>query len=252
MTRALILAAGVGRRLGPRAEAGPKILIRIGGQSLLERHLRLLQFVGVTEIVLGIGFEAQRVEAELARLPYARAMQISTIHNADYQRGSVVTIWSLRDALAAGGDVFVMDGDVLYDRRLLKRLVETPHRNCFLLDRDVEPGEEPMKLAMKDGDPVDFRKTLERPHDFYGESVGFFRLDEKAARDLATAARALIDRGRSDDYFEEALRDVLLASPPERFGVEDVTGLPWIEIDFPGDIERAEREILPALLPEDR
>ncbi len=252
MTRALILAAGVGRRLGPRAEAGPKILLRIGGQSLLERHLRLLQFVGVTEIVLGIGFEAQRVEAELARLPYARAMQISTIHNADYQRGSVVTIWSLRDALAAGGDVFVMDGDVLYDRRLLKRLVETPHRNCFLLDRDVEPGEEPMKLAMKDGDPVDFRKTLERPHDFYGESVGFFRLDEKAARDLATAARALIDRGRSDDYFEEALRDVLLASPPERFGVEDVTGLPWIEIDFPGDIERAEREILPALLPEDR
>ncbi|MSO68922.1 MAG: phosphocholine cytidylyltransferase family protein [Alphaproteobacteria bacterium] len=252
MTRALILAAGVGRRMGPRAETGPKILLRIGGQSLLERHLRLLILVGVTEVVLGVGFEAQRVEAELARLPLKGAMWVTTVHNADYRRGSVVTIWSLRDALAAGGDVFVMDGDVLYDRRLLKRLVETRHRNCFLLDRDVEPGEEPMKLAMKDGHPVDFRKTLERPHDFYGESVGFFRLDEKAARDLATAAKALIDRGRSDDYFEEALRDVLLASPPERFGVEDVTGLPWIEIDFPGDIERAEREILPALLPEDR
>ena len=250
--RALILAAGVGRRLGPRAETGPKVLLRFGGHSLLERHLRLLHAVGVEEVVLGVGFEAERVKAELGRLRIDRSMRVSTVFNADYRLGSVVTIWSLREALTSGGDVLVMDGDVLYDRRLLKRLIETPHRNCFLLDRDVEPGEEPMKLAMKDGLPVDFRKALERPHDFYGESVGFFRLDEAAANDLAAAAKALIDGGKDGEYFEEALRDVLIASPRGRFGVEDVTGLPWIEIDFPEDVERAESEILPALLPEDR
>lgn len=66
------------------------------------------------------------------------------------------------------------------------------------------------------------------------------------------AAAALIGVGHDDAHFEEALRAVLLASPPDRFGVEDVTGLPWIEIDFPADVERAEREILPALLLEDR
>ncbi len=250
--RALILAAGVGRRLGPRAETDPKVLLRFDGRSLLERHLQLLHAVGVDEVVLGVGFEAGRVTAELDRLSLDGAMRISTVFNPDYARGSVVTIWSLRDALTAGGDVLVMDGDVLYDRRMLKRLLSTHHRNCFLLDRDVEPGEEPMKLAMKDGVPVDFRKTLERPHDFYGESVGFFRLDQSAARDLAGAAKVLIDAGRDGEYFEEALRDVLLASLPGRFGVEDVTGLPWIEIDFPEDVVRAEREILPALLPEDR
>ncbi len=250
--RALILAAGVGRRLGPRAETDPKVLLRFDGRSLLERHLQLLHAVGVDEVVLGVGFEAGRVTAELDRLSLDGAMRISTVFNPDYARGSVVTIWSLRDALSAGGDVLVMDGDVLYDRRMLKRLLSTHHRNCFLLDRDVEPGEEPMKLAMKDGVPVDFRKTLERPHDFYGESVGFFRLDQSAARDLAGAAKVLIDAGRDGEYFEEALRDVLLASLPGRFGVEDVTGLPWIEIDFPEDVVRAEREILPALLPEDR
>ncbi len=250
--RALILAAGVGRRLGPRAETDPKVLLRFDGRSLLERHLQLLHAGGVDEVVLGVGFEAGRVTAELDRLSLDGAMRISTVFNPDYARGSVVTIWSLRDALSAGGDVLVMDGDVLYDRRMLKRLLSTHHRNCFLLDRDVEPGEEPMKLAMKDGVPVDFRKTLERPHDFYGESVGFFRLDQSAARDLAGAAKVLIDAGRDGEYFEEALRDVLLASLPGRFGVEDVTGLPWIEIDFPEDVVRAEREILPALLPEDR
>lgn len=248
--RAVILAAGTGGRLGPRAVEGPKVLLDIGGRTLLERHLRLFSIAGVDEVVIGVGYAAEQVRATLARLGADGG--VATVHNPDYRRGSVVTLWTLRDALTRGGDVLVMDGDVLYDRRMLKRLVESRHRNCFLLDRDVEPGDEPMKVAIKDGLPVDFRKTLDREHDYYGESVGFFRLSDATASDVVQAAAALIGAGHDDVYFEEALRAVLLASPPGTFGVEDVTGLPWIEIDFPADIDRAEREVLPALLPEDR
>ena len=48
---------------------------------------------------------------------------------------------------------------------------------------------------------------------------------------------------------EEAIRDLLQATPHE-FGFEDITDLPWLEIDFPEDIRRAEHEILPRLLDE--
>lgn len=251
--RAIILAAGLGRRLGPRGEPLPKVLLRFGGRSLLERHLRLLAGVGVREVVLGVGFKAAAVDAEVARInPSALGITVETVFNPSYERGSVVTLWSLREALTRGGDVIVMDGDVLYDRRMIERLAQSRHRNCFLLDRDVEPGEEPMKLAMRNGEPVDFRKTLEKPHDFYGESVGFFRFEPIVARRLTEAARRLIENGKDGEYFEEALRDVLITSPAGTFGVEDVTGLPWIEIDFPGDVERAESEVLPSLLAADR
>ncbi len=47
--------------------------------------------------------------------------------------------------------------------------------------------------------------------------------------------------------YEEAIRDLLRAVPPGMFGIEDVTGLPWIEIDFPADVARAETEVLPRL-----
>ena len=61
----------------------------------------------------------------------------------------------------------------------------------------------------------------------------------------------MIDDDGSERPMEDAIAAVLRAvSPP--FGFEDVTGLPWIEIDFPEDVERAENEILPRLVDEDR
>ena len=247
--RAVIFAAGLGSRLGAASEQSPKILLSFGGRSLLERHLTQLAAVGVSEITLGVGYGADQIEAELKRIG---APKVTLVHNPHYREGSVVTLWTLRTAFTGGGDILAMDGDVLYDRRMLERLMASRHSNAFLLDREVEPGEEPMKLAIRDGQPVDFRKTLEREYEFFGESVGFFRFDESAAAELVTAAEAIIAADRRGDYMEEAIRDVLLASPPGRFGFEDVTGLPWIEIDFAADMARATDEILPRLVAEDR
>ncbi len=247
--RAVIFAAGLGSRLGGAAEDMPKVLLRFANRSLLKRHLSQLGALGIEEITLGVGHGAAHIEAELARL---NAGNVELVHNPDYHEGSVVTMAVLEGAMTRGGDILLMDGDVLYDRRMLQRLVASPHRNLFLLDRDVEPGEEPMKLAIAAGHPVDFRKTLERTHEYYGESVGFFRFDEATARDLCAAARRIIADGRRGDYMEEAIRDVLLASAKGRFGFEDITGLPWIEIDFTEDMARAENDILPRLIAEDR
>jgi len=239
--RAVILAAGIGDRLGRDL---PKILLEVGGRSLLERHLALLRAVAIDDVVIGVGYRADAIEAEVSRL---ERTDVSLVHNPDYRDGSIVTLLSVRDALCAGGDVVLMDGDVLYDGRMLRRLIDSRHACAFLLDRDVEPGEEPMKLAVKDGHPVDFRKSLSRPHDYYGESVGFFRLSQAMAKTVVAAAEGIVAEGRRGDYMEEALRLALVEAPAGAFGVEDVTGIPWVEIDFPEDIARARDEILPIL-----
>jgi choline kinase len=79
-----------------------------------------------------------------------------------------------------------------------------------------------------------------------GESVGFFRLDPSAARRLADLAGAYVGSGRATAPHEEALRDLLLEGG-RTFEVADVTGSPWIEIDFPDDVTRATRDVLPRL-----
>ena len=141
-----------------------------------------------------------------------------------------------------------MDADVLYDRRIIERLVKTDIPNCFLLDRDFEPGEEPVKLCVRDGYLVEFRKqvALDLVYDFSGESVGFFRFESAIARRLATRTEQYVADGLDEKSLEEAIRDLLLETP-EAFGYEDITGLPWIEIDFPEDIKRAQNEVLAQL-----
>jgi len=54
--------------------------------------------------------------------------------------------------------------------------------------------------------------------------------------------------GRIDLEYEEAIRDIILAHKGRDFGFEDVSDLPWIEIDFPEDVERAEAMVLPNLI----
>ena len=239
--RAVILAAGVGRRLG----AGePKVLLRFGGRTLLERHLAVLAALGVGDVTIGIGHQALAIESTLASLGQTDA---STIYNPDYEQGSILTLWCVREALAAGGPVLLMDGDVLYDRRVLEPLVETNHADCLLVDRAYEPGEEPVKVGVRDGVPVDFGKTIDPAVEALGESVGFFRLGEGMAKALVETAGRMIEAGGRERPMEDAVAAVLRAASPP-FGFEDVTGLPWIEIDFPEDVERAESVILPKLV----
>jgi len=137
---------------------------------------------------------------------------------------------------------------VLYHPEILQRLVESPVENCYLLDREFESGDEPVKIALHDGQIVDFRKQLPEDLDYdeLGESVGFFRFGPRAAECIADECARYESEGLGDAPHEEALRDVLL-SCPLAFGFEDVTGLPWVEIDFPEDVERARDVVLPAI-----
>ncbi|WJF91074.1 phosphocholine cytidylyltransferase family protein [Paraburkholderia bonniea] len=247
--RAIILAAGMGLRLQQAAgEQFPKCLLQFDGMSLLERHLQMLDAAGVHEVVLALGFQPALVEAELQRIGWPRPVEI--VLNPRYDLGSVLTVHTAASALTRGGDVLLMDADVLYDERIMQTLAAGQQVNRLLLDRDFEAGDEPVKLCLKDGVPVELRKQLAASLDYdtIGESVGFFRFSTEAAQRFAQIVAEYIDSERAHLPHEEAVRDLLLERS-QVFEVADVSGAPWIEIDFPADIERARADVLPVLQP---
>ena len=242
----LILAAGRGRRLGPAAPDVPKILLAFGGRTLLERHLDCLSAAGAGPVSLVVGYRAELIEAELDRL--GRRQEVGLIRNPDWHDGSAVSLDCGRTVLEGGGPVLLMDADVLYDGRLIERLLHGTRPGTLLLDRELEPGDEPVKICVDAGGRiVDFAKRPEAEHAFHGESVGFFRFSSEVAASLAGRTRAMVRLDRSLEY-EEPIRALIRAdaSAPPVFGYEDITGLPWTEIDFMDDIAKAER-LLPLI-----
>ena len=244
---AIILAAGHGSRLAEHNPEGhPKCLMEFGGRSLLARHLDLLYRFGIREADLVIGYEADRIIDHIGTL---RARPDVAFHfNPRFEEGSVLSLWAAEETLRAGVPVLVMEADVLYHPAILQRLVETPIENCYLLDREFLPGDEPVKIAVRNGLMVEFRKQLEPwlDYDELGESVGFFRFGPACAAAIVEECARFDAEGLGDAPHEEALRNVLLREPG-RFGFEDVSGLPWIEIDFAEDVNRATDEVLPAI-----
>jgi choline kinase len=239
MLRAVLLAAGSGRRLGV---AHPKCLLRFDGRSLLRRHVETLGALGVQEIGIVTGYERGQIEAELVDVTPAPTLRF----NPDFARGSVLSAHCAHEWLTKGDDVLLMDADVLYVPELLERLARA-RGDALLLDRAFDDtAGEAMKVCLSRGRIVEFRKRIaaDLRHDDVGESVGFFRLSAPRALRLAEQIVRYVEAGGIEEPYEEPLRDVLLAAPGA-FEILDATGKAWIEIDFPEDVERARTRVLP-------
>jgi choline kinase len=244
MMHAIMLAAGRGMRLSA-GMGPPKALLEIGGKTLLRRHIETLTALGIGRLTVVVGYRADAVHDELAAI--GAGDWVETVFNPRFTEGAVVSLWAGRHVLRGGRDVLFMDADVLYDPNVLRRVINSPRRNCFLIDRDLEPGMEPVKLCLRGGRIVEFGKIVEGDFEVVGEWPGFLRLEARVAAKLAAVTEHYVSSGRGREPYEPAMRDVLLAEPPDRFGWEDVTGMPWIEIDTPEDLRRAEESIAPRL-----
>ncbi|MGK3968793.1 NTP transferase domain-containing protein [Sorangium sp. So ce118] len=227
--RAILLAAGRGRRLGRDA---PKCLVSIDGKTLLERHLVNLTESGVTDLTIVVGFRREMIEEALGSL--RPRLKVELIHNPRFVRGSIVSLHTAAERLSQGG--LWMDADVLYPAALLRRLVTSPHENCLLVDaRSKETGEE-MMVGVRAGRVLKIARCVGDGWDVAGESVGFARVGPEGGRVMQRLLEEEVSAGRLDQEYEAAMDRAFQEVP---FGIERVDDLPWTEIDFEEDIEKA-------------
>src|SRR6266496_1561381 len=129
---AIILAAGVARRLAPLTDRTQKSLLHVGGRAILAWMLEALHAVGVRQVVIVVGHCADQVAALVAAAP--PRMTVRTIQNPDYQKGSSLSLYCARDVIVQG-PTLIMDADVVFPKEFLRRLVASPAANAFLIDR---------------------------------------------------------------------------------------------------------------------
>ncbi len=240
--KAIILAAGVARRLAPLTDHTHKCLMRVGGRSLLDRMLEALATNGVDEAVLVVGHCQDQVRRAAGRS--RGRMRISYVENPEYQKGSILSLWRARDTLLRD-NTLVMDADVLFPTTFLTRLIAAPAPSALLLDRGFQDTGEEVKLyAVGERVIALGKKFVPEAWDVIGEGVGFFRCSAGHAQDYIDLLEASIQETGGSNEYEDALHRLLARVP---VGWVDVTGLPWTEVDFAEDLQRAESRILPQI-----
>ena len=237
--KAIILAAGVARRLAPLTDTTHKCLLPVGGRPVLARMLAALEQARVRETVLVVGHCADQVRA-LAGHRFGR-MVIRYVDNPEYPKGSVLSLYAARAHLTE--PALVMDADVLFPVEFLRRLLATPSPSALLIDRGFQDTGEEVKLYTR-GDRVIAlgKKVVPEAWDSAGEGVGFFKCGAEAAPVFLRLLEKVIREGDGLNEYEDALH---LLVTGRHVGWVDITGLPWTEIDFVEDLRRAEVDVLP-------
>ncbi len=238
--KVIMLAAGVGKRMSAVTDLIPKCLIEIGDKTLLERHLDTISRLGIKDIVFVVGHLKEKIQDVVEK--NNNGFNIKYIENEQYTKGSILSLWYARNEL--NDDVLIMDADVLYHDKLLKMLAESGNGNCFLLDENCDDSGEEMMLFVKGEKVIGISKVHSYDCDFKGEGVGFFKLAANDGHKLKNILEEFEQAGKVNVEYEDTLHELLSQCSA---GFEKVEDLPWIEIDFEDDIERARREILPKI-----
>jgi choline kinase len=241
---AVLLAAGVGRRLASLDGRSPKCLLSFEGKSLLWRHLESLEALGIERLLIVVGHEDSMIRDEVKR--YTGSLPVDFAFNEHYREGSVLSLKTGLEAVLSGplSDTILMDADVLYHQEVLTRLVEAPFQNGFLLDKRSTSDGENMMLAVKDGLVRRIARTLGPDWDVIGEGVGFFKIRGADLQHLLNELDALLDAGQRNADYENGIDNFLAKRPA---GWVPVGDLPWMEIDFDEDVEQARKVVLPAI-----
>jgi len=242
--KALILAAGRGTRIRSVHGERPKCLISIDGtdSTILDQQIGNLFAAGVPEIGIVVGYEKDQIIHHVRRT-YAHCLRrFHFFVNPRYREtNNIYSLWTAREWVQ--GDAFVvLNADVVFDTRALLHALKSPTPITMIVDPEWR--EETMKVVAVDGRIVRMSKGIPREQ-FSGTYIGITAFSEDVQARFLDKVDGMIQTGRVNDFFNVAVQQ--LADEGVPVGLASSAGLPWAEIDDPGDLAFAQRHVFPQL-----
>jgi len=228
--KAVIVAAGVSSRLYPLTLKTPKPLLEIDGSTVIESSIEALRKNGIKDIGVVVGYLKEQ---------FCRALKgkVAFIDNPLYAfSNDLASFYCSRD-FAGGDDLLYLHGDLIYHPDILKNSIREGGDIVLAVDKKA-CDEEDMKVRVENGLVVESSKEIPL-HKAYGEWIGIARFSKEAARLFFDEAYSVLSKGNINAYDTYAF--TALAGKGQEIKICNTGGLPWVEIDFSEELERARK-----------
>jgi len=231
--KAVILAAGEGKRLGELTRSKPKCLLTVRDKTIIEYQIEVLKWLGLgsSDIFVIGGYKFAKLKDFLG------PSGVNLIYNGKHHEwNNIYSFYLIRGIRGIYGDFILINTDTLFHRGILEGLSrEFGKGNYVVVDTGKELGEEEMKVIIEGGTVRRFGKDID-PAEAGGEYIGLALFNRELILPVFSTIEELIRRGLVHLWYEDALNRAL---DKVEIGYVPTFGLPWIEIDTPEDYRRA-------------
>jgi len=217
--KAIIMAAGIGKRLHALNIKKPKCLISIGNTTLIRRSVDLLISKGISDITVIVGYKPDLIRNELNNdAAYFENLNFKTTN-------SIRSLWYAKDLLE--GDILLLNGDLYYEHEILDHIINQTNPVVMLAD-STRIDKADYRFGFSGNQINRFGKHLTN-QETDGEYVGIVRIDQSFIKMFKQNLEDMITAGKSNIWWEDVLYSFIEKQIPIHYF--DIAGIFWSEVD---------------------
>ena len=239
--QAIILAAGMGKRLGEYTKNNTKCMVSVNGTPLIDRMLGQLSKLKLSRVVIVVGYEGQKLMDHVGT--ERDGLKIEYINNPIYDKTNNIYSLALAKEKMQEDDTLLLESDLIFDDRMLPLLVDNPFPNLALVAKYETWMDGTMVVIDKDNSIVNFvtKAAFNYHHvDQYYKTVNIYKFSKEFSRDkYVPFLEAYSKAVGNNEYYENVLRIITFLNSHELKALP-ITNEKWYEIDDKQDLDIAE------------
>ena len=239
--QAIILAAGMGKRLKKLTAGNTKCMVKVNGVTLIERMLTQLDELDLSKIVIVVGYEGKKL------IDYVSSLSVKTklefIDNPIYDKTNNIYSLSLAKEELVRDDTLLLESDLIFENGTLKDLIQDPFPTLALVDKYESWMDGTVVKLSEDNSirafvPGKFFEFDDIPS--YYKTVNIYKFGKEFSRDVYVPFLEAYSKALgNNEYYEQVLRVITML---DNTGIKakKMNGRRWYEIDDIQDLDIAE------------
>lgn len=239
--QALILAAGMGKRLGEYTKNNTKCMVPVNGTPLIDRVLKQLSMLSLTRVVIVVGYEGEKLMEYIGN--DKDGLKIEYVNNPVYDKTNNIYSLALAKQKLMEDDTLLIESDLIFDDGMFKLLLDNPNPNLALVAKYESWMDGTMVCIDKDCNIVNFVPKdafrYEDAHQYY-KTVNIYKFSKAFSQTkyvpfLDAYSKAV----GNNEYYENVLRIISFLNSHDLKALP-ITNEKWYEIDDKQDLDIAE------------